>query len=133
MDTARRPDHARPLEDLRRRLIQWRSARTQRGPIPEVLWREAARLARVHGVGRIAKVLGLGFEGLKRRTEGGKPPARAARGPSFVEIDPSSMPLVPGLSVEVERPDGTKMTIRHCGADPVDLASLVESFAGKRG
>jgi hypothetical protein len=132
MDNARQPDLPRPLDDLRRRLIRWRSARTKLGPIPEDLWVEAAGLARVHGVSRVANALGLGYEGLKRRTEGEKEKqsARAIQGP-FVEIDTRAISFS-GVSVEIERPDGMKMAIRLTGAIPLDLASLVDSFAGKR-
>jgi hypothetical protein len=133
MDIARRPVLPPAIDDLHRRLIQWRSDRSKKGPIPEELWLEAARLARVHGISRVAVALGLGFKGLKERTEGATEPPAVTKGPSFVEIDPRSMSLVSGTSVEVERPDGTKMTIRLSGAVPLDLATLVDSFLGKRG
>jgi hypothetical protein len=131
MDIARRPDLPRPLDDLRRRLIRWRSARTKLGPIPEKLWIAAAGLARVHGVSRVANALGLGFDGLKKRTEGEKEPDAVNKGPSFVEIDTRPISF-PSVCVEIERLDGTKMTIRLSGAVPLDLAALVYSFAGKR-
>ena len=133
MDIARRPALPPAVDDLHRRLSRWRSARTKLGPIPEGLWKEAADLSRVHGVGRVAKALGLGFEGLKRRTVQEEEPAAVTKGPAFVEIGSRSMPLPPGLSVEVERPDGTKMVIRLSGGVPLDLGALVSSFAGKRG
>jgi hypothetical protein len=132
MDIARRPDLPPALEDLRRRLFRWRSARTKLGPIPEPLWIEAAELARVQGVSRVASALGLGFEGLKKRTEGEKGSTGFNKRPTFVEIDTRPISF-PSACVEIERPDGTKMVIRLSGAFPLDLASLVDSFVGKRG
>jgi hypothetical protein len=133
MEMARRSDLSPELDDLHRRLLRWRSSRTKKGRIPEGLWLEAARLARVVGVSRVANALGLGFKGLKERTEGKKKPAAVTKGPSFVEIDagPISFPGA-SLAVEVERPDGMKLTIRLSGAAPLDLAALVDAFVGKR-
>jgi len=41
---------AKKMEDLGRRLGQWRSTHKRRGQIPEALWAEAADLARELGV-----------------------------------------------------------------------------------
>ena len=48
------------MEDLGRRLGQWRSTHKRRGQIPEALWAEAADLAREHGVYQTACPLRLG-------------------------------------------------------------------------
>jgi hypothetical protein len=48
------------VEDLRRRLEQWRSTHKRRGRIPGSLWGEAAELVRRHGVYQTAKRVQLG-------------------------------------------------------------------------
>ena len=116
--------------DLRNRLNRWRSSQTKRRPIPEDLWKEAADLARKHGVSQIATSLGLGYYGLKERAEGrGSPPA-VLKPTTFLEVESTPSFFPPGFMLEVGRKDGTKMTMRLSGPAPIDLAALVRSFLG---
>ena len=118
------------VTDVRRRLDAWRKSRPKWGPIPAPLWKEAAALARAHGINPIAQALRLGYYSLKRQTEtvsrgpaGAKPVAH----PAFVEVAlvPSSPPPAE-CSVELERSDGARMRVRT--SRPDDLVVLAESF-----
>jgi hypothetical protein len=61
-------DFPADVQKTYRRFERWRSSHTGRLPIPEPLWAAAAKLARRHGVFRIAKALHLEYGKLKERT-----------------------------------------------------------------
>lgn len=117
------------ISDVRRRLDAWRKSRPKWGPIPAPLWKEAAALARAHGINPIAKALRLDYYSLKRqmeavaRTPGTKPVAH----PAFVEVAvvPSSPPPAE-CAVELERSDGARMRVRLSRQE--DLVALSDSF-----
>lgn len=117
------------ITDVRRRLDAWRRGRPKRGPIPAPLWKEAAALARAHGINPIAKALRLDYYSLKRQMEAvsraleAKPVAH----PAFVEVAlvPSSPPPAE-CAVELERSDGARMRVRLSRQE--DLIALSDSF-----
>jgi hypothetical protein len=117
------------VADVRRRLEEWRRSRPKWEPIPASLWREAATLARAHGIYPIAKALRLEYYSLKRQMEaisqesGAKPLAH----PAFVEVALVPSPPLPAeCSVELERLDGTRMRVRLSRQE--DLVALADSF-----
>lgn len=127
-------DQPPAVADLRQRIQHWRATRTKRGPMPEDLWEEAARLARQHGIYAIVKALRLNYEALKGWVEG--LPQRKTRGtprrPAFIQLDP-----LPGLSspcstVEVQSRGGAKLTIRLSGPTALDATALVTAFLRSR-
>src|SRR6266511_5631001 len=73
---------------LRRRLEKWRSTRPRRSPMPKDLWKEAARLARAHGISPISTILGLGYYGLRDRVEARKEPSVAEEVVKLLEQHP---------------------------------------------
>jgi hypothetical protein len=84
------------LERLERDLALWRSKNKGRTILPE-LWDEAVRLARILGVGRVARVTRLFYPSLKNRAVGtASNPAvmRTKRAPkmSFVEVPINPLP-----------------------------------------
>jgi len=92
------------MKKVYRRLERWRSKRTGRARIPESLWLAAGELAREHGVSRVAEVLGLEFNHLKRVSQaaGSGVSKRRARPPAFVElIAPHGRPCL--IEIEGER------------------------------
>ena len=123
--------HTAPLPavitDVRRRLDAWRRSRPKWGPIPASLWKEAAALARAHGVNPIAKALRLEYYSLKRQMEAVKPAPAANPVPAFVEVAlvPSSLPPAE-CAVELERSDGARMRVRLSRQE--DLVALSDSF-----
>ena len=88
----------RALVRGRERFESWRQTRKRRR-IPETLWREAVRLARVHGVHRTARVLRLNEQSLRERARSSEsahdsgPAASAA----FVELQPLTVSRLPRI------------------------------------
>lgn len=58
IDKRRKPDS---LGALGARIDRWRRSRGKPGPMPERLWRAAAKLAEKHGVNRVAAPLRLDY------------------------------------------------------------------------
>lgn len=112
---------------LRERIESWRTTRPKPGPMPEDLWQAAARLAEKHGVNPTAEALRLQYYALKDRVDGktpGRRPGRPPRKPTFVEVPRlAAAPL--GNVLEIERPGGTKVTLRLSSA--VDVVAVLES------
>ena len=120
------PDLPNTVTAVRSRFEAWRKARRPRSRIPDGLWREAAQLARAHGVHRICRVLRLDYYCLKHRMGAY---GVAVSPPAFVEValcPPASSPMSPQCVVEAERPDGARMTIRMAGSE--DLVALMRTF-----
>jgi len=116
-----------PVTDVRRRMELWRKTRPKRGPIPEVLWREAAQLAGLHGVNPIARALRLDYYALKRHLEEtGRPQETARPAAAFVEVAVCPSTPASDCVVEMERLDGARMRVRL--ANQGDLVALTESF-----
>ena len=59
------------VEPLRCQFEAWRQTRKQGEHIPESLWEAAAKLAGAFGVGRVSRVLGVGYYALKERAQDG--------------------------------------------------------------
>ena len=55
------------LDSLRQRIITWRRDRSGHGPMPPKLWDSAAAIARMYGVCRIARAVGLDYELLRAK------------------------------------------------------------------
>lgn len=120
------------LKGIREDVEIWRLTRAKRSPMPEDLWRRAAKLARRLGVWSVAHAAGLSYESLKRRVEDGGSGADAR--PSFVEMrgaDLLASSADTGPVVELSGADGMRMTIRMASGSQVDPAALVEVFLGR--
>ncbi len=112
---------SREFEALRRRLTQWRATRPHlRAAIPEPMWTEAVRLAQQHGVSETARVLGLGYEGLKRRLS--QRAISAVPGPTFVELPLVSSSSVVTWVLEFRGPDGRVLRVQ---VPPMPVSDLV--------
>ena len=57
------------LEEVQEKFHTWRSTRCKRGPIPEALWRDAASLLSAYSHTKIAKILQLNSNDLKRKSK----------------------------------------------------------------
>ena len=114
------------------RFSQWRQTRTRRGRIPAELWELSVSLAKRHGNYRVSKELRLSYHNLKRRVESSSQ-SSASPGPSassFVKLDLNPSISLPTCVIELQAANGSKMTIRHSSANPVDLIGLSRSFFG---
>jgi len=104
------------------RFERWRKSHHGRLPIPDVLWRAAAGLAKQHGVFRTAKALRLDYTKLKTMAVGSGKKRKPATPPRFVELLPppaSSQECV----IEWEGPRG-KMCIHWKDVTAADVARL---------
>ena len=120
--SARVPSRVSPeFEALRRRLTQWRATRPHlRAAIPEPLWAEAVLLAQRHGVFETSRVLGLGYEGLKRRVSRQTVPALPV--PTFVELPCDSPSNGATWMLEFRGPDGRLLRVQ---VPPMLVSDLV--------
>jgi hypothetical protein len=119
------------LQTLRRRLDAWRArCRGPQGRIPEALWRAAVGRARRAGVEPVAEALHLNVGALRRRVATTAAPKQAPPvTPAFVEL--GLVAPAATCQVEVEAPDGAKLSIRITGPLP-DLAGLLATFGRRR-
>lgn len=137
------------VEELGRRLEQWRETRQKHGPMPKELWDEAIALAEKYGVYCTARDLPVDFGGLKRRyvraaetrsstalearetTSLEAPSAASSEAHRFVEVDAAQVMELQGsqqVSVELSAPDGARMTVRLEGGTGVDMVGLAGAF-----
>ena len=119
---------ADPFGKLAQRLTAWRGARTGGQRIPEELWREAADLARTHGLSPTITALKLNYYDLQRRMKPGRAPRKGCLAqPSFLELAAPSLAAPPSGhgTLELIRPCGTRLLLRLPEASPKELAPLV--------
>jgi hypothetical protein len=130
------------IEGLRGRIEGWRQSRPKSRPMPEELWQEAGEAAKRLGTGRVARALGLSYEGLKQRVisngsgrhRGGERRHGQLERPEFIELNGFAA-LDPAVTrdemvVEMVAADGTRLTIRVKGASP-NISALIEAFRGR--
>jgi len=121
------------LSAASQRFNQWRSRHRKRTRLPKELWRQAAALAREHGLNKTARTLGLDYYSLQKHLEQMTTeeliPAKAEA--NFIELLGGAM--TPGLiECTIEWADGGGSTVRmHIkGAGLSELASLAGVFRG---
>jgi len=127
----KRPTAAFPIppdiDEVLAELSVWRQSRQRRSRIPEAIWTSAVRVARSHGVAKVARALRLDYYALRRRVATAVEAPQPGL-PGFVELMASV--AVPGCDcqVELERPDGSRMRIQLRSPSLPDLAALSQSF-----
>ena len=111
------------MQELHRRLEEWRATHRPRSPLPDELWSMAVGLAQRHNIHRVARTFGLDYGALKRRMPGSTPEPVA----TFVELIAPSfgqhcrMQPGGGLSqwrAEVAHSDEGRAASRIGGRDP---------------
>ncbi len=127
MAAFKRGDMPPELARLRERLLSWRSARKRGARVPPALWKAAAKLAAVHGVGRTSKVLRLAFYTLKDQVEQvARHESRGDAPPTFVELH---APAATGeCQAEFESRSGAKIRVQWSGGAVVNLTELVRTW-----
>jgi hypothetical protein len=110
----------------RSQLQAWRGTRKLGERIPQPLWDLAVRLAKLHGVSRIATELRLDYYTLQRRAGAAATPAPSSH-PAFVEV---SAPILGGKECRLEFDNGAGATLRVqlVGYDAADVEALSRSF-----
>ena len=125
------------VEQVRRRIEQWRKTRSKRGPMPEPLWEAAVELAREQGVYATSQCLRVNYDSLRTRLQR-RAPTRSAGGKgstTFVELAPPfplGGSLAAGTVLELTGTKGRKLTLRLPGVDGLDVAGLVRALWGRR-
>ena len=123
------------LSKVRRQFDQWRSRHRKHTRLPQELWRQAAALAREHGLNKTARALGLDYYSLKKHLDQMAAeqliPAKAE--PDFIELVPGMMPSGT-VECTIEWVDGGGSTVRmHIkGAGLSELVSLAGVLRGGR-
>lgn len=112
------------LRLARRELDEWRQRQSGRKRLPREVWIKAAHLARVHGVNRTARTLGLKYASLRQHLET-RAPDEAQTPPryQFLEVRPG--PLTAGsltCTIEWEEDHGATLRMHVQGATMADLA-----------
>jgi hypothetical protein len=111
--------------------------------MPQVLWSEAAAMARELGVYRVARALRLNFDTLKRHV-GSASTGRRRRSVARTMLSPTRADFVEvmGLTdvgraavgqetiVEIVACDGARLSIRGTCAS-ADMAALIHAFRGR--
>lgn len=110
----------------RSRFQAWRGRRKLGEPIPQPLWALALRLAKLHGVGRTATVLGVDYYSLQKRT-GAAIAERQSNTPAFVELPPPTL-VGKECRFKLENGAGATMRVQLVGYDAADIEALARSF-----
>ena len=118
------------LEAVRLEIEHWRGAREKSGRIPNRIWSQAISLLDKHSMTEICRVLRLGHTQLKNKIKQ-HDPFRLTSDTPFYEV---AMPSIKhqqtdirlGACIEVKKPDGTVLTIRHL-SDSV-LINMISSL-----
>jgi hypothetical protein len=111
------------------RLTQWRAQHGGRGiPVPEELWAEVVKVARVEGAGTTARVLRVDRARLEARMamDRGAEVAEASSG--FVELDAGRLGLSARTVVRFHGRDGERLEVEIGTGAAIDLAALAEAF-----
>lgn len=111
------------------RLTQWRAQHGGRGiPVPEELWAEVVKVARVEGAGTTARVLRLDRARLEARMamDRGAEVAEVCSG--FVELDAGRLGLSARTVVRFHGRDGERLEVEIGAGATIDLAALAEAF-----
>jgi hypothetical protein len=119
------------LSAARKQFDRWRKRRRPRQRLAQELWRQAAALARKHGLNPTARALGLNYHSLKRHLAKTTPPEEISTQatPDFIELLPGAMtPGVVECTLEWADSDGATVRMHLQGASLPELASLVHVF-----
>jgi hypothetical protein len=117
------------LEVVRNQFEAWRKRKRPGGRIPQALWQAAVEQCRDHSIWQVSRVLRLSYNGFKNRVLKARDAGFAGRQRpdfGFVKLDLGA-PVAPSeWIVEMEAPNGAKMTMSFKGAprdfDPVELS-----------
>jgi hypothetical protein len=114
------------------RLTQWRAQHGGRGiPVPEELWAEVVKVARVEGAGTTARALRLDRSRLEARMAMAPEVGQASGG--FVELDAGRLGLSPRTVVRFHGRDGERLEVELGAGAAIDLAALADAFWRRRG
>jgi hypothetical protein len=118
------------LETVRLEIEHWRGTREKTGRIPNRIWSQAIRLLDKHSMSEICRALRLSHTQLKNKIKKHDPFTLNSDTPFYEVAMPSikhqQTDIHLGVSIEIKRPDGTLLTIRHL-SDSV-LINMISSL-----
>ena len=106
--------------------------------MPVEVWTSAVAMARMYGVCKIARAVGLGYKSLRTRV------AKAMEQPGLIKPTFVQLPAIvahaemapipaPGAVVEISAPDGSRLRIHLEAGRGMEAAGIVAAFLGSRG
>ena len=115
------------MQELHRRLEEWRATHRPRSPLPDELWSMAVVLAKRHNLHRVARTFKLDYGALKRRMLASDPQPKA----TFVELIAPASGSIAECSMEVDSANGAKkVRIQMKGVPPAGLAAVIRGITG---
>jgi len=102
-------------------------------PLPELLWEEAARVARRYGVNVVARELRLNYSKLKRKMvqpDQPKMSRKKSQPPTFIELIGATPGGLTSRLVEMESAQGGKLRLDLKAIATPELAGLIRAFMG---
>jgi len=131
------------IDGLKVKIERWRQSRPKSGSMPEELWQEASAAAKRLGTGRVARALGLGYEGLKHRVLSKRVGGRRDRESGELGAQEAHFIELPGFAahgsaadsreemvVELVAADGMRLTIRTKQASAA-VVEMISAFRGR--
>jgi hypothetical protein len=114
------------IEQVRRRLQEWRRSRRHGARIPEDLWIAAVKLAKKYRPARVAHTLGLDYNGLKQRLKTARQhgTSEPQSQPGFIELFPFAPSSHCQCTMEIEDRRGAKMKLELKGMSAGDVAAV---------
>lgn len=113
----------------RARLTQWRAQHGGRGiPVPEELWAEVVKVARVEGADTTARALRLDRARLEARMAVARGAEVTEASSGFVELDAGRLGLPSRTVVRFHGRDGERLEVEIGTGAAIDLAALAEAF-----
>jgi hypothetical protein len=135
--------HLAEIDGLKVKIERWRQGRPKSGSMPKELWQEASAAAKRLGTGRVARALGLGYEGLKQRVLSKKVGGRRDKESGELGVQEAQFIELPGfpvldsavvsqeeMVVELVAADGMRLTIRTKQASAA-VVQMISAFRGR--
>ena len=137
MSMRKKRPSATDLAPLRKQVDTWREARSGPGPMPVEIWEAAVELARRYGPCQIARGIGLDYKTLRLRLAKAAGRAGVVK-PTFVQFPATLDQVAPvstvaGTTIELSRPDGSRMRIHLEAGRGMEAAGIVAAFLGGPG
>jgi hypothetical protein len=123
------------IKQARNRFNAWRKDGSKGRRIPELLWKAAVELAKVHGINPVAKGLRLDYYDLKKRLVCSKEEQSDRRNgfsTEFVEMRAAPAGLATGCLVTLEEGSGERLTISIPGSCADQVAGIIQALRGGR-
>jgi hypothetical protein len=137
----KKPPSCSELAPLREQVEAWREAKGGAlggsRPMPSEVWEAAVELARRYGPCQIARGVGVDYKTLRLRLAKVVGDPKLVR-PTFVQLPATVDQVAPvtaiaGATIELFRPDGSRMRIHLEAGRGMEAASIVAAFLGDPG